>query len=208
MKKGFLCKCILSVLLPAVLMTAFSLCAKAEPQEGFVQEGDLSPDLATDSGQTGAAVPGPSPGGAGPSPQVGGTVGTDDTSVSFMIDTGAGPGPAEEEAVGGVSLSFSYGFRNIVKSTRRLPFEVELRNHEDSDLSGRLEISLPGSVETGRDRSEAAEIRYVYGAFVPAGETVTERMAERYGSACMITAASSFVNSRRPSTYKVSAPSF
>ncbi|MBP0985839.1 MAG: hypothetical protein J6P39_02385, partial [Oscillospiraceae bacterium] len=138
-----------------------------------MQEGDLSPDLTTGSGQTGAAVPGPSPGGTGPSPEVGGTIGVDDTSVSFLIDAGAGPGPAEEEAVDGVSLSFSYGFRNIVKSTRRLPFEVELRNHEDSDLSGRLEISLPGSVETGRDRSEAAEIRYVYGAFVPAGETVT-----------------------------------
>ena len=173
MKKGFLYKCILSVLLPAVLMTAFSLCTKAEPQEGFVQEGDLSPDMTTGSGPAGAAVPGPSPGGTGPSAEAGGTLGADDTSVSFLMDTGTGPGPAEEEAAGGVSLSFSYGFRNIVKSTRRLPFEVELRNHEDSDLSGRLEISLPGSVETGRDRSEAAEIRYVYDAFVPAGETVT-----------------------------------
>ena len=156
MKRRFFAKCILSVFLQAVLMTAFSLYAQAEPQEGYVQEGDLSPDM----------LPGEEAAENTPS-------GQDNTSVSILMDAGKQPGPGQETVPEGMELSFSYGFRSIVKSTRRVPFEVELTNHEDDDFSGQLEIALPGSAETGAGKAEAAEIRYVFAAEVPAHETMT-----------------------------------
>lgn len=145
--------------MPAVFLTAFSLCAYAEPEEGFVQEGDRSPD----------GLQGPQPGDSTQLPEDPGN------SVSLELESEVKEGPATPVQTSGISLSFGYGFRNIVKSTRRLPFIVELHNYDPADFSGRLEISLPGSVETGSEKLEAAEILYSFDVLVPAGESVTVR---------------------------------
>ena len=81
-------------------------------------------------------------------------------------------GPVPESGIG---ISFGYGFRNIAKSSRRLPFEAVLHNYDPQDFSGELVLTLPGSIETGADSAESAEIRYSFPVGIPAGEAITVR---------------------------------
>jgi len=157
-----LLKLIASALLPAVLMTAFSVCAYAEPEEGFVQEGDRSPD----------DLAGPAPEGALTDP---GSSPSPDTSVSLIMDQTEETQAAAPVPESGISISFGYGFRNIAKSSRRLPFEAVLHNYDPQDFSGELVLTLPGSIETGADSAESAEIRYSFPVGIPAGEAITVR---------------------------------
>ena len=132
--------------LQAVLMTAFFSRAYAEPQEGFVQEDAKGPESEA--------------------------LWVTDQGVSVELD---GTGPVTTPAgefVTGVQMSFSYGFRNIAKSGRRLPFEVRIENHEAEDFEGSLVLEVPGSTENGSGVFEAAVIRYTWPVAAAAGETV------------------------------------
>jgi hypothetical protein len=135
--------------LQAVLMTAFFSHAYAEPQEGFVQEDAKGPESEA--------------------------LWVTDQGVSIELDGTDPVTTPAGEFMTGVQMSFSYGFRNIAKSGRRLPFEVRIENHEAEDFEGSLVLEVPGSTENGSGVFEAAVIRYSWPVEAAAGGTVSVR---------------------------------
>ena len=92
---------------------------------------------------------------------------SEDTGVSVeLIDESES---AKDEA-GGVSMSLSYGFHNIAKSGRMLPFYVDIENNTADNIDGSLVIEVQGSTETERDDFEEAMVRYSFDVSLPAGE--------------------------------------
>lgn len=72
------------------------------------------------------------------------------------------------ESDSGVSMETGYGYRDTAKKGHKLPFGVHITNHEQRDISARLEIRAAGSVETGVDTFEAADNLYSFDIFLPA----------------------------------------
>ena len=182
------------------MTAAFFSYAYAEPQEGFVQEGAVllpgeetateefsenaeSREAESDTGSGGIQEPAAGSGNTtGNGPQPAGAAGpesealwTADDSVSVeLAGTEAEEGP-ELIPQTGVQMTFTYGYKNIAKSGRRLPFEVQISNHEKTDFSGTLVLEVPGSTENGSGNYERADIRYSWPVAVAAGETVSVR---------------------------------
>lgn len=63
----------------------------------------------------------------------------------------------------GIDLNLYYGYQNTAKSGRFLPVTMEIVNHSETDISGKLEISVP--------ESDGALLTYSFAAEIPAGET-------------------------------------
>ena len=92
---------------------------------------------------------------------------THDNSVSIeLIDAVESE---EGGAAAGISMDFSYGFQNVAKSGRMLPFYVDINNKGSNDIEGQLIIEVNGSVEADRNEFENAGISYCFDANVPAG---------------------------------------
>lgn len=93
------------------------------------------------------------------------SVSQSDSNVEF-IDAGA----AEK-----TEITFSYGFRNIAKSGRMLPFVAEITNHTQDDIEAELLIRFQAEAITDAGRYEPEEIEYSYRISLPAEETVDIR---------------------------------
>ncbi len=72
-----------------------------------------------------------------------------------------------EEASGVISMSLSYGFHNIAKSGRMLPFYVDINNDTDEDIEGKLVIEVQGSTETDINKFENAAVYYSFNVYLP-----------------------------------------
>ena len=69
----------------------------------------------------------------------------------------------------GISLDFSYGFKNTAKSGRMIPFNAGITNNSDEDIIGKLIIEVPGSIETGSGDFDNAVISYSFNVSIEAG---------------------------------------
>ena len=63
--------------------------------------------------------------------------------------------------------SLSYGFHNIAKSGRMLPFYVDINNDTDEDIEGKLVIEVQGSTETDINKFENAAVYYSFNVYLP-----------------------------------------
>lgn len=69
-----------------------------------------------------------------------------------------------------IEITFNYGFRNIAKSGRILPFSVEINNRTSDEINGSFFIDIPGLMETDRDRFEPLGVEYSFEINLPANE--------------------------------------